>query len=149
MNRSDHIMSRAIDRWIVMLASRRVFGILCLAVVLVACQGAGPSKVIPLTTLNDSGVTGTVTLTTVDGGHTRVDIEVSAAGHNDMPAHIHPGNCATLVPQPKYPLQSVQLGRSSTVIAASMADLTHGDLAVNLHLSNDDMKTYTACGELK
>jgi len=130
-----------------MLRSRRVSWTLCLAVVLAACQGTAPSKVIPLTTLNDSGVTGTVTLTVVDSGHTKVDVEVNAAGHNDMPAHIHPGTCATLVPQPKYPLQSVQSGRSTTVVAASMSGLTQGGLAVNLHLSNEDMKTYTACAE--
>jgi hypothetical protein len=74
---------------------------------------------------------------------------VSPAAHNDMPAHIHPGTCATLMPQPKYPLQSVQSGRSTTVIPASMADLTQGDLAVNLHESNEDMMTYAACGQLK
>lgn len=132
-----------------MLELRRVFWVPCLAIALAACQGAAPSKVTPLTTLNNSGVTGTVTLTAVDDGHTRVEIQVDAAGHNDMPTHIHPGNCATLVPQPKYPLQSVQFGKSTTVIAASMTELTQGGLAVNLHSSNEDMATYAACAELK
>ncbi len=132
-----------------MLVLPRVLIVLCLAVGLAACQTAGPSKAIPLVTLNDSGVTGSVVLTPVDGTHTRVDIEASVAGHNDMPSHIHPGTCTTLVPQPKYPLQSVQSGRSTTVVAASLSDLTQGGLAVNLHSSNDDMATYAACAELR
>lgn len=132
-----------------MLELRRIMSVAGLVVVLAACHGTGPSNVTALTTLNNSGVTGTVTLTAVDGSHTRVEIQVNAAGHNDMPSHIHPGNCATLVPQPKYPLQSVTFGRSTTVIAASMAELTQGGLAVNLHNSNEDMATYAACAELK
>jgi hypothetical protein len=129
--------------------SRRILGTMCLAIILAACQGSGPSTVITLTALNGSGVTGTVTLTSVDSGHTRVDVAVDPAGHNDMPAHIHPGTCTTLMPQPKYPLQSVQSGHSSTVVGASMSDLMQDGLAVNLHDSNDDMMTYAACAELK
>jgi hypothetical protein len=53
------------------------------------------------------------------------------------------------VPQPKYPLQNVKDGHSTTVITAAMDDLLRGDLVVNIHNSNEDLKTYTACGELK
>src|SRR4051812_4074986 len=127
---------------------RTILATLGLSAAVVACQGSGASKAIALTTLNGSGVTGTVSLTSVDDGHTRVDIAVDPAGHDDMPAHIHPGTCADLMPQPKYPLQSVASGHSSTVVAASMADLLAGGLAVNLHDSNDDMATYTACAQL-
>lgn len=127
---------------------RRFFWVGCLAIALAACQGAAQSKVFPLSTLNNSGVTGSVTLTAVDDGHTQVDVAVDAAGHNDMPSHIHPGTCSTLVPQPKYPLQNVQFGHSTTVIAASFSDMMQGGLAVNLHSSNEDMATYVACAEL-
>ena len=122
---------------------------LVLGLALTACQSATQTRVIALTALNSSGVTGALTLTAVDGGHTRVDVAVDPAGYQDMPAHIHPGACATLVPQPKYPLQSVQFGRSSTVLSASFAELTAGGLALNIHASNDYLGTYTACAELR
>jgi len=122
-----------------------------LAFTLAACgQAAAPeTHRIPLMTLNDSGVTGTVTLTVVDARRTRVEVTVDPAGHPDMPSHVHPGTCTNLVPQPKYPLQNVRDGHSVTVVTASMEDLLAGGLAVNLHRSNEDLSTYTACAELR
>lgn len=119
-------------------------------IVLGACTAA--PAVAPVTLqlreLNASGVSGTVTMTTIDDGHTLVEVEVDAAGHSNMPAHIHPGTCAELVPQPKYPLQSVIEGRSSTAVAASLEELLSGEQALNIHMSNEDMHLYSACGEL-
>jgi hypothetical protein len=128
-----------------------VLAAVALAAGLAACSEAAPpeTRSIPLTALNQSGVSGTVVLTAVDARRTRVEIRVDPAGHPDMPSHIHPGTCANLVPQPKYPLQNVKDGHSTTVITAAMDDLLRGDLVVNVHNSNEDLKTYTACGELK
>jgi hypothetical protein len=125
--------------------------VLVLAVSLAGCSeaAAAETRTIPLTTLNNSGVTGSVVLTAVEPNRTRVEIRVDPAGHLDMPSHIHPGTCSNLVPQPKYPLQNVRDGHSTTVILASFQDLLKGDLAVNIHRSNEDLKTYTACAELK
>lgn len=125
--------------------------VMLLAAGLAGCADNAPAETrsIPLTTLNDSGVTGSVVLTAIDDRRTRVEIRVDPAGHPDMPSHIHPGTCSNLVPQPKYPLQNVRDGHSTTVITASFADLLKGDLAVNIHRSNEDLKTYTACAELK
>jgi hypothetical protein len=122
-----------------------------LAVSVAACADAPPAetRTIALTTLNASGVSGTVVLTALDARRTRVEIRVDPAGHPDMPSHIHPGTCADLVPQPKYPLQNVRDGHSTTVITAAFGDLLRGDLAVNLHNSNEDLRTYTACAELR
>jgi hypothetical protein len=114
-----------------------------------ACAAQGQVRTITLDTLNDSGVTGTVTLTDVGQGMTEVAVRVEPAGNPDMPAHIHPGTCVDLVPQPRYPLRNVISGASTTVVPASLADLVGGDLAVNLHKSNDDMRTYTACANLR
>ena len=120
------------------------------ALVLGGCQQAAlESKVIPLKTLNDSGVTGSVTLTALDARRTQVEIRVDPAGHPDMPSHIHPGTCTSLVPQPKYPLQNVMAGHSVTIVTAAFADLLKGGLAVNIHRSNQDLATYTACAELQ
>jgi len=109
----------------------------------------GASRTITLGTLNDSGVTGSVKLTDVGTGLTEVVVHVEAAGNLDMPAHIHPGTCVDLVPQPRYPLRNVVNGDSTTVVPGAMADLLAGDLAVNLHRSNDDLATGTACADLR
>lgn len=120
-----------------------------LATVIGACQAASvaPPRTIALETLNDSGVTGTVAFSDV-GGRTRVDVTVDPADNPDMPAHIHPGTCDELVPQPKFPLENVRNGTSTTVVPASITELFAGNLAVNIHKSNDDLKTYTACVDI-
>jgi hypothetical protein len=119
------------------------------ALVLIACGGAagGPIQ-LELQTLNDSGVTGNVTLTPLSDGRTKVVVVVDAAGHDDMPAHIHPGTCDELVPQPKYPLQNVLAGRSTTDVPVVLDELLQDTVALNLHASNSDMQTYTACVNL-
>jgi hypothetical protein len=120
-----------------------------LTTIIGACQAAtaAPPRTIALATLNDSGVTGTVAFSDV-GGRTRVDVAVDPAGNPDMPAHIHPGTCDELVPQPKFPLENVRNGTSTTVVPASITELFAGNLAVNIHKSNDDLKTYTACVDI-
>jgi hypothetical protein len=117
--------------------------------VALACSAPGERRTVTLTTLSDSGVTGTVTLTDIGQGRTRVDVQVQPAGNMDMPAHVHPGTCDTLVPQPRYPLRNVVNGISTTDVPASLSELMAGDQAVNLHHSNDDMGTYTACADLR
>lgn len=114
-----------------------------------ACAAQGATRTIELGTLNNSGVTGSVTLTDVGTGLTEVVVRVDPAGNLDMPAHIHPGTCVELVPQPRYPLRNVVNGASTTVVPAALADLMAGDLAVNVHRSNDDLATYTACADLR
>ncbi len=82
------------------------------------------------------------------GGRTEVIVTVDPAGNLDMPAHIHPGSCDDLVPQPKFPLENVRDGASSTVVPAPIDELFAGGLAVNIHKSNDDLGSYTACVDL-
>lgn len=120
-----------------------------LAVSIVSCQAAATRRTIQLQTLNDSGVTGSIMLIAASQDRTQVEVSVNPAGNPDMPAHVHPGTCANLVPQPKYPLQNVINGTSTTVVPASLDELLAGDLAINLHTSNADMGTYTACAELR
>lgn len=125
---------------------------LCLtaAIVIGSCTG-GPAatRQVALRTLNDSGVSGTASLTDLGNSRTRVEIAVEPAGNPDMPAHIHPGTCEELTPQPRFPLENVREGRSVTEVPASLDELTRGDVAINVHHSNDDMATYTACGEIR
>ena len=120
-----------------------------MAVIAGGCQAAPrPATVVQLKTLNNSGVTGTVTLTDLGDGRTQVDVTVDPNGNMDMPAHIHPGTCEALIPQPIHPLENVVNGASKTTVSATLQDLTSGGLAVNIHRSNDDLGTYTACAEL-
>jgi len=119
------------------------------AATLAACNASGETRTVHLDALNESGVSGTVNLVDVGGEMTRIDVRVQPGANNDMPAHIHPGSCAALVPQPEYPLQNVVDGASTTVVPATLAELMAGDLAVNLHRSNDDLATYTACADLR
>jgi hypothetical protein len=121
-----------------------------LAVALLAgCASSPPqTEVLDLRTLNDSGVTGSVTLTDIGDQRTLVEIDVDPAGHPSMPAHIHPGTCDDLVPQPKYPLQNVVDGASVTEVPAPLEELLRGGVALNVHQSNEEMGVYTACIEL-
>lgn len=128
----------------------RIAGLAALLLVL-ATACAGPqesSRTVQLETLNLSGVTGTAVLTDLGDGTTHVTVEVEPGEYPDMPAHIHPGTCADLVPQPTYPLANVVDGSSETDIDASLEDLFAGDFALNLHASSNDWETYTACAEL-
>ena len=62
----------------------------------VAGQDAGLSRLIELEAVKSSGVSGTVTLTDVGGGRTRIEVQVDPAGNLDMPSHIHPGVCGDM-----------------------------------------------------
>lgn len=121
---------------------------LALAVAACAQPGAEDAIELELVMLNGSGVTGTVTLTPTSEDRTHVRIAVDPAGHPDMPAHIHPGTCADLVPQPMHPLENVVDGASETVVAASLDELLADTVAINLHRSNAEMEIYTACVDL-
>jgi hypothetical protein len=117
---------------------------------LTACAPAADAgRTVQLETLNDSGVTGTAVLTDLGNGMTMVSVEVDPADYPDMPAHIHPGSCVDLVPQPRYPLANVVDGVSETEIEATLDELFAGDLALNLHASPNDFETYTACADLE
>ena len=135
-----------------MLRSRIALCAAALIVLGVACQPSGGSmtiKVIPLGTLNGSGVSGQATLIDLGNGRTRVEVRVSPAGNMDMPSHIHPGTCTRLVPQPKYPLENVKNGFASTEIAAGLRQLLELPTVVMTHKSNDEMAIYTSCGEIR
>lgn len=129
--------------------SVRLAGLSTIILVAAACSGQpAAERTVELETLNESGVTGTAVLTDLGDGSTRVVVDVDPAGHPDMPAHIHPGTCTNLVPQPIYPLENVVAGSSETDILVTLDELFAGDLALNIHFSQDDFGTYTACANL-
>ena len=116
---------------------------------LAAASGAAMmSASITLDTLNGSGVSGTAKIEEEPGDMVKVTIEVTPNGNLKMPAHIHAGQCGATLGDVKYPLNDVDNGKSETVIKVKFADLETGAFAVNLHKSADDLKTYTACGNI-
>lgn len=65
------------------------------------------------------------------------------------PSHIHEGTCAKLNPAPWKPLKNVVGGTAqSTVAGVTIADLTKGHYAINVHKSLNDLKTYVSCGDI-
>lgn len=128
---------------------RSAAAIVALVALIGGCAEAPSASVtLELHELNASGVDGTVTLTETDDGTTLVEVDVDPAGHPSMPAHIHPGSCDELVPQPRYPLENVVDGVSSTEVAAPLEELLSGGQALNVHASNAEMDRYTACVDL-
>ena len=96
---------------------------------------------------NKSGESGTAKLTPQGADKTRVEISLKGAPKGTpQPAHIHEGSCSKLDPKPKYGLENVVDGKSSTVVPAGI-DAVRG-MAINVHKSADDIKTYVSCGDI-
>lgn len=131
-------------------------GVLALALALLAGFGGtsivaaqGQSVTLQLGSQNNSGVTGTATLTEIGGGKLRVEIRANGAGPGPQPAHIHDGNCAQLDPAPKFALANVVNGMSTTEVDGSLADLTSSPHAIHMHKSPDELPVYLACADIK
>jgi hypothetical protein len=105
-------------------------------------------KVVVLAAQSESSQSGKVTFKEIDG-KTMVSIMLDNGPSTPQPAHIHLGAC----PAPgavKYPLTNVVNGKSETTIDATIKDLlTQLPLAVNVHKSVAESKTYVACGDIK
>jgi len=110
---------------------------------------AGDKMDFQLNTLNNSGQSGTVTITKKSDADIMVSITLSNGTATPQPAHIHKGTCATLDPKPLYPLTNVVNGKSETEVMVNMADLAKGEYAVNIHKSAAEVGTYVACADLK
>ncbi len=126
-----------------------VVGTLLALIVFALPVAAQESVTITLREQSGSGQSGTAVLTAV-GNQTRVVVTLSnpPAGVA-QPAHIHEGTCANLNPQPRYPLQSLMNGRSETVVDVPLSQLLAGQFAINVHKSQEEIKTYVACGEIR
>ena len=113
-----------------------------------ATAAAGGGRVtVDLSEQNGPGQSGTATLESMDGGMTHVTIELSSPPADPQPAHIHSGTCAELG-DVVHPLTNVEGGSSETDVAASLEDLQAADFAVNVHMSEADIGTYVACGDI-
>ena len=95
---------------------------------------------------------------------------VSAQEEPALPAHIHPGTCETLDPNPIAPLSDVgteflsdgtatageavgsgsvnAVEGSTSTVELSLDDILAADHAINVHASAEDVDTYIACGNV-
>ncbi len=104
---------------------------------------------VTLSEQNDSGQSGSATLTQ-DGGD--VTVTLTTTGFTEgvsQPAHIHSGTCEELG-SALYSLENVENGSSETVLEISLGEiLANLPLAVNVHKSADESDVYTACGDME
>ncbi len=109
---------------------------------------AADSVTAQLSPQNNSGESGTATLTK-DGSKTKVVLSVTGAPAGvNQPVHIHKGTCANLDPKPTYPLSPVVNGKSETTVNASLDDLQSGGYAINGHKSATEVSKYVFCGPI-
>jgi hypothetical protein len=97
---------------------------------------------------NNSGQSGTATLTDLGDGTTKVVLSLTDLGPAQQPVHIHEGTCTTLNPTPKYPLTSLVNGKSETVVPVALSQLLAQPFAINAHKSAQEVAVYTACGNI-
>jgi hypothetical protein len=110
-------------------------------------DAAGPVTV-QLTPQNNSGESGTATLTEV-GSKTKVVVAVNGAPAGvAQPLHVHKGTCAKLDAAPAYGLTTLTNGKSETTIDVPLTALQQGAFAINGHKSAQDAKTYVFCGNI-
>lgn len=106
------------------------------------------SMTVVLEVQNDSGVSGSATLTEVDG-NTLVELDLAGSPEGvAQPAHIHAGSCAE-IGDVVYPLESAVGGLSETTLNVALATILEGlPLAINVHQSAEEVDIYVACGDL-
>jgi hypothetical protein len=114
------------------------------------------SLTIPLNEHENSGVSGTATLT-AEGENTRVAMELSGdALTGDHPTHIHTGTCRNFDPNPLYPLTTVILDEvndegvsETTVEDVRLRDLLDADYVILVHPSAEELFPELVCGDIK
>lgn len=112
-----------------------------------ACLAAGPLT-IPLHAQNNSGENGTATLTP-EGDQTKVVVEMmNAPAGVAQPMHIHAGTCANLDKAPKWKLEALKDGKSTTMVPASLETIMKDKTAINVHKSAAEIQVYVACGDI-
>jgi len=109
----------------------------------------GQTITVDMGSQNNSGVTGSATITEIGGGKLRVEIRANGSGAGPVPAHIHEGTCAQLNPAPKFALTNVVNGSSRTEVDGSLAALMSAPHAIHMHKSPDELPVYVACADIK
>jgi Cu/Zn superoxide dismutase len=102
---------------------------------------------ITLHAVDNSGVTGTATLTPM-GESTMVTLEINNPPPGALPAHIHFDTCAN-PSDIRFGLSNVVDGKSETTVSGSIAYLRrgHGRFSINVHRAQPDLPII-ACGDV-
>ena len=102
-----------------------------------------------LVTLQNSGESGTATLTDLGNSKTLVVIDVTGEPSGaDQPAHIHTGTVANMG-DVKYPLKNVKDGRSETVLDIPLSQIMREvPLVINIHKSANEIATVVTAGDI-
>jgi hypothetical protein len=104
---------------------------------------------VPLKAQNNSGESGTATLTDAGNGKTKVVVSVKGQpSGTPQPMHIHKGTCANLDPKPAYGLPSLTEGKAEATIDVALSALQKEPFAVNGHKSAQEAMVYVFCGEI-
>lgn len=91
---------------------------------------------------------GTAVLT-AEGASTRIVVDLKGVPKGRVePIHIHEGVCGHINPTPKWALNSLENGKSETVVPVSLDDLLKGKYAINVHKSAKEIAVYVACGNI-
>jgi hypothetical protein len=138
----------------IVLAGFLVLGAITLEAPVAAQQDDSIS--IPLNERENSGVSGTATLT-AEGENTRVAMELSGDPlTGNHPTHIHTGTCRNFDPDPLYPLTTVILEEVSdegvsetTVDEVALDDLLADDYVILVHPSAEELYPELVCGNIK
>ena len=107
---------------------------------------------VTFTELNDSGLSGAAELTARRQG-TEVAMQINGVV-GEHPTHIHTGNCDDLDPDPKYPLNNVELnttelvGLSDSVVDVPLDELLATPHLILIHRSAEELDVYYACGDI-
>jgi hypothetical protein len=107
---------------------------------------------VTFTELNDSGLSGTAELTARREG-TAVSMQISGVV-GEHPTHIHTGTCDDLDPDPRYPLNNVELsttelaGTSDSVVDVPLDELLSNPHLILIHKSAEELDVYYACGNI-
>ncbi|MDQ3443724.1 MAG: hypothetical protein M3490_08975, partial [Chloroflexota bacterium] len=97
----------------------------------------------------------------VPAGLAQTPVATPVAADGPHPAHIHSGSCAELG-DVVFPLTSVEalsgeavgsetaheVKTSNTFLDVSLDDILAGDHAINVHLSDEEIGAYIACGDI-
>jgi predicted small lipoprotein YifL len=114
---------------------------------------------IELSAVNDSGVSGTATLSESEGdGPPKFTVELTAepAGDASRPAHIHNVTCAEYAKIKDYDAQAktvsdtlsnVDQGKSTSTVPGKLTERTTGEYSINVHASAIPFPAI-ACGDI-
>lgn len=140
---------------------RPLASLLC-GMALIGALGMGPvaladgqSLTTNIVPQNNSGISGTATLTDLGNGKLKVDIHLTGAGAGPEPAHIHEGVCMPNMdmqmgqqPPPEESLTPVINGVSTSEVNVPFQKVTTSSYTILIHKSPEEIGDVVACATI-